>query len=150
MAYFFVKCTPPLKPVSNVPLPLPPARIWALMTYSGTAKVEKKGSVNESVKYNKYGGICSNLNCKHHVTNANLSIQCLQVSWTLIIYTATHHKQLYWKRKSTTRLHAAVLLYIQYNQQVNISWYDIMLLLRQLVLSIFLCIEYRAHETHTS
>lgn len=144
MAYFFVKCTPPLKPVSNVPLPLPPARIWALMTYSGTAKVEKKGSVSESVTHNKYGDICSNLNCKHHATNTNLSIYKFHELWLFILQ---HIKQLYWNRKSTNQLHAAVLLY---NQQVSISWYDITLLQCELLLSIFLCNEYRAHETRTS
>lgn len=32
--YSLVKCTPPLRPLSNTPLPLPPARIWALSTIS--------------------------------------------------------------------------------------------------------------------
>lgn len=32
-----VKCTPPLNPVSKCPLPRPPARICALMTYSRTS-----------------------------------------------------------------------------------------------------------------
>uniref|UniRef100_A0A2M4DGY5 Putative secreted protein n=1 Tax=Anopheles darlingi TaxID=43151 RepID=A0A2M4DGY5_ANODA len=33
-----VMCTPPLNPLSKCPFPRPPARIWALMTYSFTLK----------------------------------------------------------------------------------------------------------------
>lgn len=32
--YFLVKWTPPFKPLEKVPLPLPPAKIWALSTNS--------------------------------------------------------------------------------------------------------------------
>lgn len=40
--YSFVKCTPPFKPLSNTPLPLPPAKIWAFRTISFASKVGKK------------------------------------------------------------------------------------------------------------
>lgn len=33
--YFEVMCTPPLNPLSKVPLPRPPAKICAFTTYSG-------------------------------------------------------------------------------------------------------------------
>ena len=35
--YFLVRCTPPLRPLENVPFPLPPARIWAFITISPTS-----------------------------------------------------------------------------------------------------------------
>lgn len=37
----FVKCTPPFRPLSNTPLPLPPAKIWAFRTISFASKVSK-------------------------------------------------------------------------------------------------------------
>lgn len=51
--YSLVKCTPPFRPLSNTPLPLPPARIWAFSTISLASarntrdKKEEKGSEKE-------------------------------------------------------------------------------------------------------
>ena len=36
--YFFVSFTPPCKPLENLPFPLPPARICAFITISGTSE----------------------------------------------------------------------------------------------------------------
>ena len=38
--YCFVRCTPPLKPLSNVPFPRPPANICAFITYSSTPGIK--------------------------------------------------------------------------------------------------------------
>jgi len=51
-----VKCTPPLNPVSKCPLPRPPARICALITYSRTS-----GHIN-SVQ--PMTGVC-NIHCNY-------------------------------------------------------------------------------------